>query len=167
MPSLVSIPVNEMNEFGLPRVCVITGSRDNVSFRPSRFTWVPPGVRATAMIPILYLILASVNSQKVVGSLPYSDEGWSRQRKSRLMVVGAALFSIFVFFLGVGLIDEFVAMAFVLWGVALAGLIAAVVLAKKHSLAVVKIENGRIELKIPSEQAAKEINSRVGHHPIK
>ncbi len=55
MPRL-KIPINELNAFDLPRVCVITGAKEGVCFMPVKLTWKPPWVSALVLVTVLTLV---------------------------------------------------------------------------------------------------------------
>ncbi|RKG63079.1 hypothetical protein D7V80_32075 [Corallococcus sp. CA054B] len=89
---LVYLLIQEMNAFDLPPVCLITGERQGVVFKPVAFSWYPPwisrflllGVLALALVPILpiALFVASVRTKQALGTLPFTEES-SRSCASR------------------------------------------------------------------------------------
>ncbi|RKG60871.1 zinc ribbon domain-containing protein [Corallococcus sp. AB011P] len=98
----VYLLIQEMNAFDLPPVCIITGERQGVVFKPVKFSWYPPwislflllGVLALALVPILpiasivlpiALIVASVRTKQAKGTLPFTEEAWSRWRRARVI----------------------------------------------------------------------------------
>ncbi len=165
MATVVSIPVAEMNEFGLPRVCVMTGSEVDVSFQKEKFSYVPQGIRAAALIPLLYLILASINTRRAVGTLPYSSAGLALKKKTRLFSALSLIAAVFLFFFGVAIVGidglELVGLLFFVLSLAVPITVGLVMVRNKLPHAV-KIENGIIDLRVPNDLAAKAIVARVG-----
>jgi hypothetical protein len=164
MATVVSIPVPEMNEFGLPRVCVMTGSTDSVTFEKEKFAYVPPSVRGAAIIPLLYIILASLRTERAVGTLPYSTAGLAEKKKISLFRGLSLLFGGVMFFVGTAVMgQDLPGLALLIWLVALAVPIGVALTMVRNKMPVaVKIENGIIDLRVPNDEAAKAIVARVG-----
>ena len=79
----VTIPVNEMNSFDLPKVCVITGSKDNITFQDKKFSWVPPWAR------LFGALIQALVARRANGQLPFSPEGWEKHKGAgRWMALG-------------------------------------------------------------------------------
>jgi hypothetical protein len=53
MSRVITIPSNELNSFGLPPVCVVTGSREGVVFKPVKFSWYPRWVSYLAPLALV------------------------------------------------------------------------------------------------------------------
>ena len=92
--------IQEMNAFDLPPVCIITGERQAVVFKPVKFAWYPRWIDRFALLAVLVLpiafIVASVMMKQVTGTLPFTEEAWSRWRRARVLgpvafMAGAAL----------------------------------------------------------------------------
>ncbi|WP_404365792.1 B-box zinc finger protein [Corallococcus coralloides] len=98
----VFLLIQEMNAFDLPPVCVITGERQGVVFKPVAFSWYPGwasrflflGVLVLPLVPLLpiasivlpiALIVASVMTRQAKGTLPFTEEAWSRWRRTRVI----------------------------------------------------------------------------------
>ena len=81
IPSL-TLPINELNSFDLPPVCLIIGQRESVSFHKVKFAWYPRWVPALIFVPLggllLAAIVAAIMTKRAAGELPFSDQGWSR-----------------------------------------------------------------------------------------
>jgi len=96
--ALLKLPINEMNSFDLPPVCLITGERNDVTFRRVKFSWYPRWIAALILVPygglLLALIVALILTKRAAGELPFSDEGWSRWRLAKAMMPVAVLWVI-------------------------------------------------------------------------
>lgn len=89
----IVIPKNELNEFSLPRVCVVTGKQGEVTFQKVEFQFIPHWVRGLAIIPLLYLILMLAMRKYAKGTMPFSEEGWARVVSARrIMAVAGIIF---------------------------------------------------------------------------
>ncbi|HVE87176.1 MAG TPA: hypothetical protein VND93_30180, partial [Myxococcales bacterium] len=64
----------------LPPVCLVTGERENVTFRRVRFSWFPSWVLLLSLLPTGSVALAGIAAwlltKKAVGHLPFTDRGW-------------------------------------------------------------------------------------------
>jgi hypothetical protein len=160
----IILPADELNEFDLPRVCVVTGQTENVVFKPVKFAWYPRWVVVFVLINLLIAaIIAFALTKKVKGHLPFTEEAFKAWR------TGITLFALSI----VGAIGLFVG-AMVLLGtgkepLGLVALVAAVgvptfvgIKFMRHKGPVVqRIADGRITLKLPSDEAVMRIQQHL------
>ncbi len=156
----VAIPKNELNEFSLPRVCVVTGERGPVTFQPVRFQWNPPWIAIFALAPLLFLIFMLAFRKTASGALPFSDAGWESVKAARrnAAIAGAALVlgCIGAGALGGALGGDVVAP--LILGVVVFGVIAVIVLAtrvRKYFPTVKSIDDQFVHLKLASPEAER------------
>jgi hypothetical protein len=98
----VVIPAGELNEFDLPPVCVITGEREGVVFKPVKFTWYPTWIAFVALCNLLIgMIVASVMTRRVRGTLPFTEAAWARWRRGQVFMAIAAVLGLALFFLSI------------------------------------------------------------------
>lgn len=77
--ALVTIPGNEMNQFDLPRVCLLSGATQDVVFKEMKFQYIPPWARIFgALIQVLV-------ARKAKGELPFSEESWKAMKSGQLL----------------------------------------------------------------------------------
>ncbi len=157
------IPENEMTSFDLPKVCIITGSNQNVAFRLVKFQWYPRWIAVFSFAPLIFVIVMLILLRRANGELPFCDEAWEAWKKGKLLMalsaVGSAVLAGFAI----------AAVANNLEVVGLPMLLAAVVvpivvyvrLLKDRGPTCLKIADGRIELKIPSASAAEMISRHL------
>lgn len=171
MAANLDLPTHELNEFDLPAVCVVTGEQDAVSFKPVKFWWYPRWVPLLVFFPwggpLLAGIVGLATRKKAEGELPFTDRGWSAWRRSK-WIWGLSVFGFFV-----GLFVSIVVITAAATG-SLQGWVAGAVsvltiatpltgwfVAKPSMLVVRKIENGRLTLGVPSEEAAMRIHAHL------
>jgi len=171
MPAL-TLPVNELSSFDLPPVCLLTGERTNVSFRKVKFAWYPRWVGFLILVPygglLLAAIVAAILTKRAKGELPFSDQGWSRWRLAKIMMVLQ-----FLWLLG-GLVGGIAAaaagdagsIAILLFVSVPVGMLAIYFAFQRNKMVVpTRITEAEITIKIPSEQAAMAIREHLtaGH----
>src|SRR5579871_1645603 len=92
--SSFSIPIGEMNAFDLPKVCLITGSDQDVVFKPAKFAWYPRWIGVLAISPIIFLIVALIVTKRAKGELPFTEQGYKQYRQGQLFFALAILWAI-------------------------------------------------------------------------
>ncbi len=165
MSAKVEIPDNEMNEFGLPRVCVVTGSTENVSFQKVNFQWYPQWLAVFACVPLLMAILITVLMRRTKGELPFSESAWAAYKKGKLLLTLSILGALGLFFVGI--------FAFSIKGIggALGGacILAAIstpiavgiIFVKGKGPKCTRIDKGLTHLTLPSAEAAEKIRQHL------
>ena len=152
----IRIPVNELNRFDLPKVCVMTGSTDpSVDFRPVKFQWYPPWVNALILINLLVMaIVARVMTKIAKGELAFSDEAWKRWRAWRIGLGASGLAMLIALFAALALLAN---QRFDVGGVLfLAGLVQFIIVAVMAGRAgpkVVSLKDDVLVVKTPSAEA--------------
>jgi hypothetical protein len=152
----LTLPSNELTEFDLPRVCVITGATDGVVFKDVKFQWYPRWVAALIIINVLIAaVVAMALTKKVKGKLPFTEEGYAAWRRGVLMNVLGWLGALALLFGGIfsfaGGIPE-------LGGLCLAAMVALpittyFVFARGRMLRCTEITATQITLELPSSSA--------------
>lgn len=166
----IRIPVNELNKFDLPKVCVMTGSTDpSVDFRPVKFQWYPPWVNALILINILVMaIVARVMTKIAKGELAFSEEAWKRWRTWRLISIASVLGVIVGFIGGVGLlVNQWGDLGAVLMVLSFVQLIVVIVLARRAGPQVVSLKDNVLVLKTPSAEAAASYGQHLTVRPAR
>jgi len=162
MPS-VRIPTKELTQFDLPAVCVVTGTREGVSFRKVQFSWVPPTARMLIVFCGLIGVVAMLAMQKRVhGELPFSDAGWERWRSGKILVGVGAAAAVALVLLGVAMISSAsgsFGLVIVLGGIGV--LVAAALAARGRGPMCKRIGDDDIELDLPSADAAAAFEERL------
>lgn len=160
----VTIPKGELNKFDLPPVCVITGEHTHVDFHPVKFSWYPRWIVVLVIVNLLIAaIVAMILTRQVRGELPFSDEGWRRYRRAKLMSTLSILF-LFAGLIGggfvFGLYNENLGVA--LWILSIVGPLAVIfTLVRGSSIGCVNIKDGQIVLNVPSVSASFEIREHL------
>jgi hypothetical protein len=162
--ALVNIPIQEVNAFDLPPVCVITGAEEGVSFRKVQLSWHPPWVWLLIFVPFgglfLVLIVAMVLRKRLKAELAFTATGWARRQRTLwlrpLSLVGLIMGV-------VGSITLMVAegalrdAALPLFLASLAFPFVVVILTRKSVVQASRISATHVFLKLPSEVAARRI----------
>jgi hypothetical protein len=163
----LTLPINELSSFDLPPVCLITGERNNVTFRKVKFAWYPRWVALLIFVPcgswLLAAIVAAILTKRAAGELPFTDEGWSRWRLAKLLAAVQVLWIIGALFAGYYFgVDERIPEMVVSF-VAMLALPLAVYFAFQRNRMVTpaRITETEITLKIPSEVAAMAIREHL------
>ena len=159
----LTLPAGEMNEFDLPRVCVVTGQTGNVEFKPVKFAWYPRWIVSLVILNVLIAaIVAYAMTRRVAGSLPFTPEAYEQWKRGRLLMSLSMVGALGMLF---GALSLFISGRDTLGGVAL--LLTFVVpttvwvkLARNRGPVVQRIGAGSITLQVPSEEAAR----RIGQH---
>ena len=160
----IQIPSQEMTEFDLPRVCVITGDTEGVVFKDVKFQWYPRWIGALVIINLLVAaVVAMAMTKKVKGKLPFTEAGHAAWKKGQLMT-GLSIVGALVMLVGAGFAfgNEIPALGVLLLGLMVAVPVAAYFLwAKGRRLGCTRIADGQITLSIPSEAAALAIRTHL------
>lgn len=152
----IRIPVNELNAFDLPKICVMTGATDpTVQFRKVKFSWFPRWVYALLIINVLVMaIVARVMTKEAKGELAFSDEAWNKWRLWKVLNVFALLAFIGGMFVMIfGLASES-AVGAILGVLIFIGSLVVIVLARKAGPMVESIKDDVVLIKVPNDQAA-------------
>ncbi|WP_224362363.1 hypothetical protein [Hyalangium versicolor] len=162
MPQIV-LPADELNEFDLPRVCVVTGQTENVQFKPVKFAWYPRWIVVLVLINVIIAaIVAQVLMRRVKGQLPFSEEAYQRWRMGRVYFGLSFVLALALLFGGVFAMDSSGALGGVMMLLAVASPIAAgLAFVRNKGPVVLRIEDGRITLKLPSEQAVLQLQEHL------
>ncbi len=163
MAKSCEIPNNELTEFDLPRVCVMTGSYEAIEFRPVKFQWYPRWVAIFAFALVIAAILIAVLTKRVNGHLPFSPAGWEKyQRGKRFTIFALLSFMVGLFMIiGGGASNS---SALLLLGCAVAFVLPVVLLVgftRGTRITVTKITDSHITLKLPSDVAADAFSSHL------
>ncbi|RKH01964.1 hypothetical protein [Corallococcus carmarthensis] len=156
----VDIPSGELNEFDLPPVCIITGERQGVVFKQVKFSWYPRWVGFLALLNLLIaIIVAAAMTKRVKGTLPFTEEAWSRWKRGQVIMGVSVVAAIALLIAAVSLLSADV---IPLGLAALASCVAIPVLAWVYFLRgrgpqVRRIDKDSIALAIPNGVAAHAI----------
>jgi hypothetical protein len=159
----LSIPENEMTSFDLPKVCIITGSSQNVSFRPVKFQWYPRWIGVFGIAPLIMIIMMMVLMRRAKGELPFSDEAWEAWKKGKMMMALGTVGAIVLFGGGIAALANRMEAVGALMMVA--AVVAPIVIGVKFLMGrgptCTRIGDGRIDLKIKSDAAAEAIRRHL------
>jgi hypothetical protein len=164
MATQIDLPENELNEFDLPRVCIVTGATDGVVFKPVKFSWYPPWVGALVIFNLLIAaIVASILTKRVKGQLPFTEEAFKQWKQGQLFF-GLSIVAAIALFAG----------AFILFFNELAPLGALAMVAtiavpvvvfrlylRNRAPVVKRIADGRVTLVLPSDAAVVAIRNHL------
>lgn len=160
----VEIPSGELNEFDLPAICVVTGARQGVVFKPVKFSWYPRWIGFLVLFNLLIaLIVASVMTKRVKGTLPFTEEAWSLWKRGQVIMGLSAAATIGLLVAAIALLasngSESLGMVALISAVALP-VAAWFFFLRGRGPQVRRIDKERIALAIPSAPAAHAI---TGH----
>ncbi|MBN1204745.1 MAG: hypothetical protein JXB05_07455 [Myxococcaceae bacterium] len=161
---LIVLPADELNEFDLPRVCVVTGQTEGVEFKPVKFAWYPRWIVALVIINLLIAaIVAAIMTRRVKGHLPFTEEAYKRWRMGRVYFGLSFVVAIALLVGGAIAMDSpFPALGPVAMLLAVAvPIIAGVLFVRNKGPVVQRIEEGRITLKLPSEEAVLQLQQHL------
>jgi uncharacterized integral membrane protein len=151
----ISIPDNEMNQFDLPRVDVVTGTTDGVVFKPVKFQWYPRWVAVFVVAPLLFIIVALVMMRRTKGELPFTEASYSAWRLGRVAQVLAIVGALLGFVAGAALLDRSGALGgLVMLASVAVPIVVALTLVQGKGPRVVRIAKGFTVLQVPSAAAA-------------
>jgi hypothetical protein len=160
----ITIPVNELTSFDLPKVCIISGARSDVVFKPVKFAWYPRWVPALIIVNLLVAaIVAFALTKRAKGELPFTEHAYRRWRLGNVLRPVSWLFAIFAVFGSAALMagDHLVLGLFIIALGVGAPIGTWFVFVRNQSLAVQKIADGVIVLRSPSANAALEFKQHL------
>jgi hypothetical protein len=171
MSHQVRIP-DEVLEAGLPKVCLLTGSREGVEFVEVTLNATPPGhAGVDAAAGMLVGIKSNTTADLITLSLPFQRPAWEQFEKHKrlnavatVVVVMGLAFGLFLSILAAADRNQSGKFAFSVWGVsAVLGLAGCFGHKAKYARGVSCYGRryGAVGLSIPSKAAADEIRSRV------
>lgn len=162
MPNII-LPADELNEFDLPRVCVVTGQTENVEFKPVKFAWYPRWIAALVIINLLIAaIVASIMTRRVKGHLPFTEEAYKAWWRGRILFGLSFLVMIGLIIAGAVQLDSQPPLGVTLLLLGVASPIATyVIFAHNRGPVVQRIADGTITLKLPSEQAVMTMQDHM------
>lgn len=155
--AIISIPENEMTSFDLPKTCIITGRSENVSFRPVQFQWYPRWIAALGIAPLIMIIVMMLMMRRAKGELPFSEEAWNAWKKGKMLMAVAVLGSMALIAAAIAAFANNLApVGLVLILMAIAEPITmSILFLKGRGPVCQKIADGRVELRVPSDEAAE------------
>lgn len=160
----ITLPANELNSFDLPPVCVVTGQTEGVEFRSVKFSWYPRWVAALILLNLLIAaIVAMALTKKVQGELPFTEQAWKAWKRGQLLFTLSGVGCIGLLIGAIVLLaDEHTALGFltVLLAIALP-IVVGVGFLRRKGPSVQRIAEGRITLKLPSDEAAQRIEQHL------
>lgn len=166
----ITIPNDELTEFDLPRVCVLTGESQGVVFKDVKFAWYPPWVAALVVVNVIVMaFVAWVLTKRATGKLPFTEAAWAAWRKGRVIQVLSVLGGIILFIAGVFLMASAKAQATAVLaagGLLLVASIAVPVMlwrrfVKGKTLQVRRITRTHITLRLPSDEACATLQAHL------
>lgn len=154
--AVIRIPVNELNAFDLPKVCVMTGAQDpSVEFREVKFQWYPPWVNALILINVLVMaIVARILTKMAKGQLAFSEEAWKRWRLWKVLMVFSLLGMLVGILAGVVMLANEAAIGGVLALLAFVQGIVVIVIARKAGPMAQSIKDNVLIIKVPNDEVA-------------
>lgn len=165
----VRIPKNELTEFDLPRVCVVTGATERVDFFPVSFQFIPRWSVIFYLFcgPIGYFVAMMLLRKTAAGKLPFTTEAHARMKQTRV-IVALAIVGLLVVGIGGGVAlgstmsgDSGPLAILVTIVVAVLAIIPLAIYSRKLGPACVEIDDVDVTLDLPSEEAARQIESRL------
>jgi hypothetical protein len=163
MATTVELALNEMTEFDLPRVCVVSGATSGVVFKDVKFQWYPRWIGAFGVAPFIMIILMATLSRRAQGKLPFTEEAWDAWQRAKLLLGlslcgGLALMVLSSFLFS----KELVAAGFICIAFAIALPVSVgITQLRGRGVTCVKIEKSSIHLKIPSDEAARHFSRHL------
>ncbi len=160
----LSIPDAELNEFDLPRVCVVTGNTTDVVFKKVKFQWYPPWVGVFVLVnPIIFAIIATIMMKRSAGQLPFTEEAHAAWKRGQLALGLSIVGAVFTLIGGVALMaNEQMVPGVLLLVLTLAVPIAVgVTMSRGRGPRVVRIKDGLTVIRVPSAQGAQAIAAHL------
>ncbi len=158
----LAIPENEMTSFDLPKVCIITGSNQNVSFKPVKFQWYPKWIGVFGIAPLIMIILMMVLMRRAKGELPFTEEAWAAWQKGKMLMIVSVFGSLVLLGAAIAAFGNNVGVGALLL-IAAIGLpiFVGIKFLAGRGPTCLKIADGRIDLKIKSDAAATAIRQHL------
>lgn len=160
----VILPSDELTSFDLPAICMVTGQTEGVTFKPVRFAWYPRWVAALILCNLLImLIVALILTKRVKGELPFTEEGYRRWQRGRLLFGLSVFAGLGLFFAGMALaINESGLLALLAFIATVAVPVGTYIgFARGNMVVVKKIDETTITLEVPSQEAAERIERHL------
>jgi hypothetical protein len=158
------LPVNEMNEFDLPRVCIVTGQTEGVVFKDVKFSWYPRWVVIFVLVNVLLAaIIGLILTKKAKGQLPFTEEAWKKWKQGQLFFGLSCVMAILTFVGGISMMAAGRS-EFGVTGVVLTFAVPITIWARfvrNKGPMVERIDDGQVTLKIPSDFAADAISRHL------
>jgi len=164
MATQIDLPENELNEFDLPRVCIVTGATDGVVFKPVKFSWYPSWVSVLVIINVLIAaIVASILTRRVKGQLPFTEESFKAWKRGQLFFALSIVAAIALF------VGGFVLSFNQPGGLGALGILLAIAVPivvyrkylRNRAPVVKRIADGRVTLVLPSDAAVEAIRNHL------
>ncbi|WP_147441749.1 hypothetical protein [Corallococcus exercitus] len=157
----IDVPSGELNEFDLPPVCVVTGERQGVVFKPVKFSWYPRWIGFLFLLNVLIaIIVASAMTKRVKGTLPFTEEAWSRWRRGQILTSISAVTALALLVTAIALLvaEEPLPLGLVVLALGVAvPLLTWIFFARGRGPQVLRIDKDAIALAIPNADAARTI----------
>lgn len=160
----ITIPENELSEFDLPRVCVVTGASQDVVFKDVKFQWFPRWVAVFILFNvIIFAVIALILTKRVKGKLPFTEDAFSAWKRGQLFF-GLSIFGAIVLFIAgimvMAAMDSPVGL--LVWVAAIAlPVFVGIKFVKGKSVSCTRIADGQVTLKIPSDSAAQSLRDHL------
>lgn len=161
----INIPKDELNEFSLPRVCVVNGKPGPVTFQKVQFQFAPQWLAIFFLAPLIYLLLYFLLRKTASGTLPFSEEGWNAVKAARrnMAFAGLALFAGIA--AGVGLTRAHLSIGenvvFASLGLGIVALAVTTWRFRKTYPSVTLIDDRSLTLKLPSADAEQAFRAHL------
>ncbi|MDY7226519.1 hypothetical protein [Hyalangium rubrum] len=154
----IILPADELNEFDLPPVCVVTGQTENVEFKDVKFAWYPRWVAVFILINLLIAaIIATALTKRVKGKLPFTEEAFKAWKQGQVFFALSIVAAIGLFIGGIFLfLSENEVLGGAAWLLCLAVPITVnFKFVRNKGPVVERIADGQITLKLPSQDAIR------------
>jgi hypothetical protein len=162
MATNVDLAINEMTEFDLPRVCVITGNTEGVIFKDVKFQWYPRWIGAFGIAPIIMIIMMSILMRRAKGKLPFTEAAWDAWQRGKILMGLSIVVGIAMLFGGIFLMEKSGAAGGLLLFLAVALPIAVgVTQLRGKGVTCIKIDKTTLQLKFPSDEAANKFRAHL------
>lgn len=160
----ITLPANELTEFDLPRVCVVTGQSEGVVFKDVKFQWYPRWVVALVLINVLIAaIVAAVLTKKVKGKLPFTEAAYTAWRRGILLQTLSIVGAIVAFIAGAIFMgsDREAVGGFLMVAALVVPIAVYFTQVKGKTVSCTRIADGTLDLTIPSDAAAISIQNHL------
>lgn len=165
MTTQIDLPENELNEFDLPRICIVTGKTEGVVFKPVKFSWYPRWVAALVIINLLIAaIVAAILTKRVKGELPFTEEAYKQWKRGQVLFTLSVIAALVAFFAGIIMLagEKLAVVGLLLMLASFVGPIAIYLTQLKNKGPVVhRIADGTVTLQLPSAAATDAIRRHL------